>query len=92
MTSTLTKWYEEHGRHEIFAGGKKVKMEDEAHALYLRDEIVTHEVQHDLDKLGIAKTAREEKARRGTRRPRRTRSRMMRPTMRAWRNSIGKWC
>ena len=24
MTSTLTKWYEEHGRHEIFAGGKKV--------------------------------------------------------------------
>jgi len=63
MTSTLTKWYEEHGRHEIFAGGKKVKMEDEAHALYLRDEIVTHEVQHDLDKLGIAKTAREEKAR-----------------------------
>src|ERR1700733_914007 len=24
MTSSLTKWYEEHGRHEIFAGGKKV--------------------------------------------------------------------
>ena len=63
MTSTLTRWYEEHGRHEIFAGGKKVKMEDEKHALYLREEIVTHEVQHDLDKLGIAKTAREEKAR-----------------------------
>ena len=52
MTSTLTKWYEEHGRHEIFAGGKKVKMEDKEHALYLREEIVTHEVQHDLDKLG----------------------------------------
>ena len=63
MTATLTKWYEEHGRHEIFAGGKKVKMEDETHALYLRDEIVTNEVQHDLDKLGIAKTAREEKMR-----------------------------
>src|SRR5712692_8405326 len=28
MTSTLTKWYEEHGRHEIFAGGKKVKLDD----------------------------------------------------------------
>ena len=27
MTSTLTKWYEEHGRHEIFAGGKKVGIE-----------------------------------------------------------------
>ena len=63
MTSTLTKWYEEHGRHEIFAGGKKVKMEDQQHALHLRDEIVTLDVQHDLDKLGIAKTAREEKVR-----------------------------
>ena len=38
MTATLTKWYEEHGRHEIFAGGKKVKMEDKEHALYLREE------------------------------------------------------
>ena len=27
MTATLTKWYEEHGRHEIFAGGKNVGME-----------------------------------------------------------------
>ena len=60
MTATLTKWYEEHGRHEIFAGGKKVQMEDKTHALLLRDELVTKDVQHDLDKLGIAKTAREE--------------------------------
>jgi len=64
MTATLTKWYEEHGRHEIFAGGKKVKM-DEQHVDYLRlrEEIVTNELQHDLDKLGIAKNAREEKIR-----------------------------
>jgi hypothetical protein len=27
MTATLTQWYEEHGRHEIFAGGKKVPLE-----------------------------------------------------------------
>ena len=33
MTATLTKWYEEHGRHEIFAGGKNVKMENVDHAL-----------------------------------------------------------
>ena len=33
MTATLTKWYEEHGRHEIFAGGKNVKMESTAHSL-----------------------------------------------------------
>jgi uncharacterized radical SAM superfamily Fe-S cluster-containing enzyme len=64
MTATLTKWYEEHGRHEIFAGGKKVKMEEEhIDYLRLREEIVTNELQHDLDKLGIAKTAREEKLR-----------------------------
>ena len=29
----------------------------------LREEIVTNEVQHDLDRLGIAKNAREEKMR-----------------------------
>lgn len=64
MTATLTKWYEEHGRHEIFAGGKKVKMEENASDyLKLREEIVTNELQHDLDKLGIAKNAREEKVR-----------------------------
>jgi hypothetical protein len=63
MTATLTKWYEEHGRHEIFAGGKSVGMESNEHSLYLRDGIVTQEEQHDLDKLGIAKNAGEEKKR-----------------------------
>jgi hypothetical protein len=64
MTATLTKWYEEHGRHEIFAGGKKVKMEEQhVDYLKLREEIVTNEQQQDLDKLGIAKNAREEKKR-----------------------------
>ena len=63
MTATLTKWYEEKGRHEIFAGGKNVNLASRDHAMVLRDDIVTLEVQHDLDKLGIAKTAREEKVR-----------------------------
>ena len=63
MTATLTKWYEEHGRHEIFAGGKHVPLETTEHRLVLRDEIVTTEEQHDLDRLGIAKNAREEKIR-----------------------------
>ena len=64
MTATLTKWYEEHGRHEIFAGGKKVKMEDNgSDYLRLRDDLVTNELQHDLDNLGIAKNSREEKKR-----------------------------
>lgn len=63
MTATLTKWYEEHGRHEIFAGGKSVKLSSTEHHLVLNDEIVTQETQRDLDQLGIAKNAREEKLR-----------------------------
>ncbi len=63
MTATLTKWYEEHGRHEIFAGGKKVDLARKEHSLVLRDELVTQEEQHDLDRLGVAKNAREEKIR-----------------------------
>ena len=63
MTANLTKWYDEHGRHEIFAGGKKVALNNAAHSLVLRDEDVHHAKQTDLDQLGIAKTAREEKKR-----------------------------
>jgi len=63
MTATLTKWYEEHGRHEIFAGGKAVNMTNKDHRLVLREELVAQETQKDLDNLGIAKTAREEKIR-----------------------------
>jgi uncharacterized radical SAM superfamily Fe-S cluster-containing enzyme len=63
MTATLSKWYEEHGRHDIYAGGKKVGLNDLGHSLILREGLVTTDVQHDLDKLGIAKTAREEKLR-----------------------------
>src|SRR5690348_3502646 len=63
MTATLTKWYEEHGRHEIFAGGKAVGLQSKDHSLVLRADDVNHAKQRDLDKLGIAKTAREEKTR-----------------------------
>ena len=61
MTATLTKWYEEHGRHEIFAGGKKVGLETTEHTLRLVDEHVHAEANHTLDDLGIAKNARQEK-------------------------------
>ena len=63
MTSTLTKWYEEKGRHEIFAGNKAVPLAQKDHNLVLVDEHVRAERQHDLDDKGIAKTAREEKTR-----------------------------
>jgi hypothetical protein len=63
MTATLTKWYEEHGRHEIFAGGKKVGMSHVGHDLALNMEHVNSEANHTLDNLGIAKNSREEKMR-----------------------------
>ncbi len=63
MTATLTKWYEERGRHEIFAGGKSVKLDSVEHRMLLREELITQDVQHDLDRLGIAKNAREEQIR-----------------------------
>jgi hypothetical protein len=63
MTATLTKWYEEHGRHEIFAGGKKVGMTEVGHTLTLNMEHVNAEANHTLDEMGIAKNAREEKLR-----------------------------
>src|SRR6476646_928262 len=61
MTATLTKWYEEHGRHEIFAGGKAVPLASSRHSLVLNEEAVLAGAQTDLDELGIAKNAREEK-------------------------------
>jgi hypothetical protein len=63
MTATLAKWYEEHGRHEIFAGGKSVPLASTEHSLRLNEEHVRMGAQTDLDRLGIAKNAREEKLR-----------------------------
>jgi hypothetical protein len=63
MTATLTKWYEEHGRHEIFAGGKQVALESTEHSLMLNEEHVRAGRNTTLDDLGIARTAREEKLR-----------------------------
>ncbi|MEZ5283470.1 MAG: radical SAM protein [Vicinamibacterales bacterium] len=61
MTATLTKWYEDHGRHEIFAGNKHVPLDTSDHSLVLNAQAVAAGAQTDLDELGIAKNAREEK-------------------------------
>jgi hypothetical protein len=61
MTATLTRWYEEHGRHEIFAGGKNVSIASTVHSLSLDQEAVQSGAQTDLDELGIPKNSREEK-------------------------------
>ena len=63
MTATLTKWYEEHGRHEIFAGGKQVDLASTEHHLVLDPVAVAAGIQTDLDDQGIAKNARQEKLR-----------------------------
>ena len=63
MTATLTKWYEEKGRHEIIAGGKNVNLPSKDHSLILNMTAVNADIQHDLDSQGSAKTAREEKLR-----------------------------
>ena len=63
MTATLTKWYDEHGRHEIFAGNHSVPLPVSEHHLVLNKAAVEAGVQTDLDKLGIAKNAGEEKIR-----------------------------
>ena len=63
MTATLTKWYDEHGRHQIYAGGKKVELSSSEHHLVLDPEAVAKGKQTDLDELGVAKNAREEKLR-----------------------------
>jgi uncharacterized radical SAM superfamily Fe-S cluster-containing enzyme len=63
MTATLTKWYDEHGRHQIYAGGKTVDLNTTEHTLVLDPEAVAKGKQTDLDQLGVAKNAREEKLR-----------------------------
>jgi uncharacterized radical SAM superfamily Fe-S cluster-containing enzyme len=61
MTATLTQWYEERGRHQIYAGNKNVPLESVQHSLILNPEAVAAAAQTDLDEAGIAKTARDEK-------------------------------
>ncbi len=63
MSATLTKWYEEHGRHKIYAGNKNVDLESVEHSLILNQEAVEAGRQTDLDEQGIARNAREEKLR-----------------------------
>src|SRR5678815_5177652 len=61
MTATLTKWYEENGRHEIFAGNKNVPLTSQPSTLVLNAEAVAAGAQTDLDGLHIGKNERQEK-------------------------------
>ena len=61
MNATLNKWYEERGRHFIYAGNKEVNLPTVEHSLLLRKDDVDKGIQTDLDEKGIAKNARDEK-------------------------------
>jgi uncharacterized radical SAM superfamily Fe-S cluster-containing enzyme len=37
QNATVAKWYQENGRHEIFARGKEVKLDDPSHGLVLNE-------------------------------------------------------
>jgi uncharacterized radical SAM superfamily Fe-S cluster-containing enzyme len=61
QSATVKEWYQERGRHFIYAGDKEVDLPGTAHSLMLNEKDVNRGVQTDLDEKGIAKTARDEK-------------------------------
>jgi len=58
QNATVAKWYEEHGRHEIFAGGKTVPLSDAAHKLILNEVDLARPNKPEMEG---PKTAHEEK-------------------------------
>ena len=57
QNATVSKWYEEHGRHEIFAGGKNVNLESYEHQLKLNAK----DVDAKREESTLPQTARDEK-------------------------------
>ena len=57
QNATVAKWYEEHGRHEIFAGGKNVDLQSYEHSLNLN----ASDVASQRKKSSLPQTARDEK-------------------------------
>ena len=57
QNATVAKWYQEHGRHEIFAGGKDVHLADQTHSLILNEVDLTRPNKPQMDG---PKTAHEE--------------------------------
>src|SRR4051794_11580445 len=59
QNATVAKWYEEHGRHEIFARGKEVKLSDVSHGLVLNEIDIQRPNKPEMEG---PKTAHEEAA------------------------------
>ncbi len=45
MSATLSKWYGEHGKHSIYAGGRDVNLDDYGHHLQINAEHAAREAQ-----------------------------------------------
>jgi 7,8-dihydro-6-hydroxymethylpterin dimethyltransferase len=59
--ATVSQWYEQKGRHRIYAGNHVVPIGALRHSLRLNSDAAAAAAQTDLDAKGVAKTAREEK-------------------------------
>jgi 7,8-dihydro-6-hydroxymethylpterin dimethyltransferase len=59
QNATVAKWYEEHGRHEIFARGKEVKLSEVSHGLVLNEVDLQRPNKPEMEG---PKTAHEEAA------------------------------
>jgi uncharacterized radical SAM superfamily Fe-S cluster-containing enzyme len=57
QNATVAKWYQEHGRHEIFAGGHNVELADKSHSLVLNEIDLTRPHKPQMEG---PKTAHEE--------------------------------
>jgi tetraether lipid synthase len=58
QNATVAKWYQEHGRHEIFANNHSVKLDDQAHRLNVNGT----DAARGRDKSALPQTAKEEQA------------------------------
>jgi len=57
QNATVEKWYEDHGRHEIFDRGKEVELADKAHDMVLNPIDLTRPNKPEMEG---PKTAHEE--------------------------------
>ena len=57
MNATVAKWYQENGRHEIFAGGKPAKLADYEHSLNINQE----DANRVRDRGDLPQNSRDEK-------------------------------
>jgi len=60
LTATLTRWYETHGRHAIFAGNRDVPLPSSHHSMTLRTDALDAPIVRAPDKAGTPRNAREE--------------------------------